>query len=127
MKLLLILSESFIVLITIISGGFMLTNPYLEGLDNVSNLIITSTPNFLFLSTLTILFVGLVNLIALFNFMQHHRNKYNWSIAGGLMILLWSIMKVILSKDIYWESFTYSSIGILIMLIAHQLKGKLIV
>ncbi len=127
MKLLLLLSVCYVATITIVSGGFMISNPYSGGLDQVSNLIITPATNFLFLSIIIILIVGLVDLIALFNFIQHNNNRYNWSIAGGLMIVFWSLLKVILSKNIYWESFIYSSIGILIILISQQLKGKWII
>ena len=68
--------------------------------------------------------IGVINLIAVFYNMQRHTNRYNWAMAGGMLISGWIIIQLILVQNFYWLHYAYLLAGILIMLIALQLKGK---
>ena len=125
MKLLLFILVSFVAFTTTLSGLIMISNP--DG--NTLNLplsLLDGTPfkDFLIPGILLSTIVGGVNLLAVFYNMQRHVNRYNWAIAGGIMIGGWIIVQMILIRAAYWLHFLYLGIGILIILLAYQLKGK---
>ena len=68
--------------------------------------------------------VGGVNLIAVFYNLQKHPARYNWAIAGGIVVCGWITGQILFIQTLHWLHFVYLIIGILIILIAYQLKGK---
>lgn len=97
-----------------------------SGILNLPLSLLEGTPfkNFLIPGILLTTIVGCVNLAAVFSHMQRNPNRYNWSIAGGITITVWIIMQILLIGSAHWLHFLYPGIGILIILIAYQLKGK---
>lgn len=125
MKSLLFILVSFIAVTSTLSGLLMISNPD-GGIMNLPLGILNGTPfrNFLIPGILLTTIVGGVNLLAVFYNMQRHVNRYNWSMAGGIMISGWIVVQMILIQAAHWLHFLYLGIGILIILLAYQLKGK---
>ena len=125
MKSLLFILLSFLALTAILSGLFMISKPNGEIINLPLNLL-DGTPfkDFLIPGILLTTVVGGVNLIAaVFNF-QRHNKRYNWAIAGGIVVTGWIVMQMTLIYAAHWLHFLYLGIGILIILLAYQLKGK---
>ncbi len=125
MKTLLFLLASFIALTSVISGLLMISNPE-GGILNIPSELLANTPfhNFLIPGILLTCLVGGTNLLAVYNNLRRHPNRYNWAIAGGMMISGWIIVQMILIGTIHFLHLVYLGIGLLMILIAYQLKGK---
>ena len=125
MKTLLFILVSFIAVTSTLSGLLMISRPDGEILNlPISLLEGTSFKDFLIPGILLTTIVGGVNLLAVFFNMQRNPNRYNWAITGGVTITGWIIAQMILIRTIHWLHFIYLGIGLLIILIAYQLKGK---
>jgi hypothetical protein len=125
MKAVLFILISFIALTAIVSGLLMISYPYGE-IMNLSPRLLNGTPfkDFRLPGILLTVLVGGVNLLAVFYNMQRHANRYNWAMAGGFMISGWIVVQMILIQTAHWLHFVYLGAGILIILLAYQLKGK---
>ena len=125
MKTILFILVSFIAITATLSGLLMITKPDGSILNLPINLL-EPTPfrNYLVPGILLTAFVGFVNLIAVFFNLQRHPNRFNWAMAGGLMISVWILVQFFLLRAAHWLHFIYLGIGLLIILIAYQLKGK---
>lgn len=125
MKLLLFISISFMAVTATLSGLLMISNPSGEILHLPLRLL-EGTPftNFRVPGILLTGIVGGVNLLAVFYNIKRHANRYNWAMAGGFVIVGWICIQMILLKSIHWLHLIYLGTGILIILIAYQLKGK---
>lgn len=125
MKTLLFILVSFIAVTSTLSGLLMISNPNGEIMKLPLSLL-DGTPfkNFLIPGILLFTIVGGVNLLALFYNIQRHVNRYNWAIAGGIIISGWIVVQMILIHAVQWLHFLYLGIGIFIILLAYQLKGK---
>ena len=124
MKILLFILILFIAATSTLSGILMITDPN-GGLLKLELALLSGTPfkNFL-IPGILLSIVGGVNLIALFYNIQKHPRRYNWAITGGFLISAWIIVQMILITVLYWLQFIYLGVGLLIILIAYQLKGK---
>ena len=103
----------------------MISNP--DGsILNLSPGLLQGTPfkNYLVPGILLTVIVGGSNLLAVIYNIQRHPNRCNWAMASGLIISGWIIVQMILINAVHWLHFIYLSIGLLIMLMAYQLKGK---
>ena len=125
MKALLFILVSFIAVTSTLSGLMMIYRPDGAILHLPVNLL-EGTPfkNFLIPGILLATIVGGVNLLAVFNNLRRHANRYNWAIAGGFMIIGWIIAQMTLIKVFHWLHIIYLIIGVLIILISYQCKGK---
>lgn len=128
MKALLFILISFIALTATLSGLFMISNPE-GGIMNLQLELLKNSPfkNFLMPGILLTVIVGGTNLLAVYYNIQRHPGRYNWAMAGGLMISGWIIIQMILINAVSWLHFIYLGTGLLIVLIAYQLKGKWVV
>lgn len=125
MKTLLFLLVSFIAVTSTLSGLLMISKPDGSILNLPLSLLEgTVFKNFLLPGILLTVLVGGANLLAVFYNLQRHPNRYNWAMAGGIMISGWIIVQMILIHAAHWLHFIYLGIGLLIILIAYQLKGK---
>jgi hypothetical protein len=125
MKSLLFILVAFIAVTSTLSGLLMISDP--EGdLLNLSISLLEGTPfkNFLMPGILLTLVVGGVNIIAIYHLLANGSRRYDWAMAGGIMITVWIVTQMILIQAIHWLHFVYLFTGILIILIAYQLKGK---
>ena len=125
MRSFLFILVSFIAVTSTLSGLLMISNPD-GGILNLPLSLLDGTPfnDFLIPGILLTGVVGFVNLLAVFYNLQRHPNRYNWAIAGGMMISGWIITQMILIQTIHWLHIIYLGIGLLVILIAYQLKGK---
>jgi len=80
-----------------------------------------------FIPGILLTMVGSINMAAVFSTMQRSRDQYNWSLAGGILICGWIIVQIIMIQTFYWLQFLYLSVGVLVILLSIQLKGKWIV
>lgn len=124
MKALLFILISFVAITAFICGLLLISNPDGKaiGLDLI---LLKETPfkNFI-IPGLFLTCVGIVNLIAVFFNIKRHNNRYDWALAGGVMIFGWIVVQMILIQMFNWIQFLYLVIGILIVLVAYGLKGK---
>jgi hypothetical protein len=125
MKTILFILVSFTGLTATVTGLLMISKP--DGsILHLSLSLLDPAPfkNYLLPGILLTTVVGLVNLMAVFLNIQRHPKRYNWALAGGFMISLWMLVQLLLIHAAHWVHFIYLSIGIFIILIAYQLKGK---
>lgn len=124
MKLLLFLLTAFVALTAILSGALLVSHP--DGsLLNLSVDLLKATPfkNFLVPGILLTVVIGAVNLVAVILNMQRHPLRYDWAIAGAIVTICWILFQMFLSLT-HWLHFGYLIIGIVMILLAWQLKGK---
>jgi hypothetical protein len=125
MKTFLFILISFIAITATLSGLVLISIPDGSILKlPVSLLKGTPFRDFLIPGLILSVFVGGVNLVAVYFNLQRHRLRYNWAIAGGIMNCGWIIGQIMLINTLYWLHFLYFGIGILVILLAYQLKGK---
>jgi hypothetical protein len=125
MKTILFILVSFIAITAALSGLVMISNP--DGrLLNLPLSLLGNTPfrDYRIPGILLTIFVSGVNLVAVFFNLQRHPGRYNWAMAGGFTISLWIVVQLLLIQAAHWLHFIYLGIGLLIILIAYQLKGK---
>jgi len=103
----------------------MISNPD-GGILKLSLNLLEGTPfkNFLIPGILLAIIVGGINLLAVLHNIKHQPNRYNWALAGGITISGWIIGQMIVIHSVHWLHILYLGIGILIILLAYQLKGK---
>jgi len=125
MKTILFILVSFIAFSAFVSGLVMISDPEGVILDMPISLL-ENTPfhNYMLPGILLTTMVGGVNLIAVFFNMRRHPVRYNWAIAGGFMISGWILLQLLLIHAANWFHFICLGMGVLIILIAYQLKGK---
>jgi hypothetical protein len=108
-----------------ISGLLLISKPGGEILG-LSLSLLEQTPfkDFLIPGIILSVLVGGINLFAVFYNIQRNANRYNWAIAGGVMITGWIIIQMLLIQTANWLHFLYLGMGVFIILLAFQLKGK---
>jgi hypothetical protein len=128
MRTILFILISFVALTATISGLLLAANPDGE-MFNLSTSLLQETPfrDFRIPGILLAISVGAVNLLAVFFNIQRHIKRYDWAMAGGIMLAGWIVVQMILIQTVYWLHFLYLGIGVLIILLAFQLKGKWVV
>jgi hypothetical protein len=126
MKTILFILVSFIAFTSTLSGLLMIANPDGGGILNLPMSLLENTPfkDYMIPGILLTLIVGGINLIAVLFNMQRYSNRYNWAMAGGFIISLWILVQLLLIHAVHWLHFIYLGIGVLIILISYQLKGK---
>jgi hypothetical protein len=125
MRALLLLLLTFIALSATICGLIMIVRPDGSVLNlSISLLEHTAFKDFLIPGTMLAFVVGGTNMLAIILCLRRHPNRYNWSIAGGLMISGWIIGQMVLIQAISWLHFLFLFSGIMIILVSYQLKGK---
>jgi hypothetical protein len=126
MKMLLFILVAFVALTATISGLLMISNPGNGGILNLQQYLLSNTPfkNFLLPGILLTVLVGGVNMIAVVLHIQRHPGRYNWAMAGGVMISGWIVVQMILMNAFSGLQVIYLGAGVLMVLTAYQLKGK---
>ncbi len=128
MKSFLFILVSFIAVTSTISGLLLIGNPGGDIL-NLPLSLLDGTPfkDFLIPGIILTIAVGVINLVAVIFNMQRNVNRYNWAIAGGIMICGWIVVQMIIIHAAHWLHFIYLAAGLLVILIGYQLKGKWVV
>jgi hypothetical protein len=126
MKFLLFILVAFVALTATFSGLIIISNPADGGMINLQKELLNNTPfkNFLVPGIILTVLVGGVNMMAVFLNIKRHPARYNWAMAGGILISGWIVVQMILLSAFSWLQFVYLGIGVLIVLTAYQLKGK---
>ena len=125
MKLTLFLLTAFVALTAIACGALLMSYPN-GSLFNMSTILLKNTPfnNFFVPGFILCFVVGGTNLVAgIFN-MQTHPQRYNWSIAGAVVLIGWVVVQMLLIAVLHWLQFVYLGIGLMMLLLSWQLKGK---
>ncbi len=125
MKILLIILVSFIAITSTLSGLMMMSDPD-GGILNLSVQLLQPTPfkSYLLPGILLTGVVGLVNIAAVYTNIMRSSSRYNWSLFGGITITGWIVAQMILIQSMHGLHFIYLCAGLLIILMAYQLKGK---
>lgn len=125
MKIFLFILVSFIAITSTFSGLMMMRDPSGDTL-NLPVQLLQPTPfrNYFVPGILLAGVVGLVNIAAVYANIMRSSTRYNWSILGGIAITGWIVVQMILIQSMHWLHFIYLCAGLLIILIAYQLKGK---
>ena len=124
MKTLLFILISVIGITATSSGLIMISDPKGQAFNLPTRLLENSPFNDFIIPGILLTIIGAINLFAVFFNMQRQFNRYNWSMAGGVLVSGWIVIQMILVQDFYWLHFVLLLAGILIMLISLQLKGK---
>ncbi len=128
MRTLLFILISFVAITSLVSGLIIICYPDGSVMRMSTDLLKTSPfKNFLIPGVVLTVFVGGTNLLAAFFNMKRNKNRYDWALAGGIMTCGWVIVQMILINTFFWLQFVYLGLGIVIMLIAYQLKGKALI
>jgi hypothetical protein len=125
MKLFLFLLTAFVALTAIVSGALLMSYP--EGsLFGMSTVLLKATPfnNFFVPGLILCIVVGGTNLAAVLLSIQTHPMRYNWSIGGAVVLIGWVIIQMLLIAVLHWLQFVYLGIGLMMLLLSWQLKGK---
>lgn len=125
MKPLLVILLCFIAATSTLSGLLMISEP--DGrILNLPPALLEGTPfrNYLIPGVLLAGIVGGINIAAVYTNIARSPSRYNWSIAGGIMIMGWIVAQMILIQSVHWLHFIYFGTGVLVILIAYQLKGR---
>lgn len=125
MKTLLLILTSVTALTAIISGAMLLAVPdggslYLP----ITILIETPFKNFIIPGLVLLLVVGGISIIASFSIVRRHKKAYSFSQAAGLILSGWIIAQMMITSVNSWIQWVFLFIGISILLISTQLKGK---
>ena len=125
LKILLFFLVSFTALTSALSGLLMIINPNGEIL-NLPLKLLEGTPfkNFMIPGILLLIIVGGINLLAAFFYVRNHPKRYNWTMAGGVIISGWIISQMIIIHAVHWMHILYLTIGISVILLSYQFKGK---
>jgi hypothetical protein len=125
MKAVLHIMVGFVAITSLISGMMMIIKPDGNLLALPPDLLHT-TPftSYLIPGVLLFLFVGVINLYALLKNLTNNRLGYAWSIAGGFSLTVWIIVEISMIHTAHWLQIIFLGLGICIMLLGYQLKGK---
>lgn len=128
MKTVLFVLVSFIAVTANLSGLLLISQPDCSILKLPLSLL-EGTPfkTYLIPGVLLVVFVGIVNLLAVFFNLRSHQSRYDWAMAGGVSVVVWFLSQLILIQTVHWLHVAYFGIGLIIFLLAYQLKGKWIV
>jgi hypothetical protein len=128
MKVILFLLISFLSVTATLSGLLLISQP--DGsLLNLPLSLLDGTyfSSYLVPGILLVIFVGGVNLLAVFYNLKKDRTRYDWAMAGGFVVSGWVAIQLLLIHTVHWLHILYFGIGVIVFLLAYQLKGKWIV
>jgi hypothetical protein len=128
MKVLLFLLISFIAVTATLTGLLLISHP--DGaLLNLPLSLLEGTffKSYLIPGFLLAIIVGGVNLLAVFYNLKKDRSRYDWAMAGGFVVSGWVAIHLLIIHTAHWLPIFYFGIGVIIFLLAYQLKGKWIV
>jgi hypothetical protein len=125
MKTILFILVAFLALSTVIAALLLMSVPDGSLLSLTTDILKGSVfKDFVLPGLLLMIFVGVINLLALFYNLINHKLKYNLSIAGGAMILVWMVIQYSIIQQAFWLDLVYVLVGLSVIFISLQLKGK---
>lgn len=128
LKSFLFLLISFIALTSTLTGILLMSVP--DGVIlNLPLSLLKDTPfkDYFIPGLLLTLLIGGSHFLAVYYNLIRHPRRYNYAIAAGFLLCVWMIAQISVFNGILWADVTMILIGIMIVLIAYQLRGKLLV
>lgn len=106
-------------------GVILITDPSGNTLGLSTNLL-KETPfnNYMLPGILLVASVSSINLLAVFHSMERDDKRYNWSMAGGIAMSVWTIIQMAWLQSAHWINMMFLMIGFFIIILSYQLKGK---
>lgn len=118
----------FVAVTALISGVIIILYPDGSVMQMSTDLLKTSPfTTFLVPGIILTVFVGGSSLVAFVLNLRNTLRRYEWAIVAGVMTCGWVLVQMLLINTIFWLQFVYLGIGIVMMLIAYQLKGKALI
>jgi len=128
MRTILFILISFVALTVTFSGLLLIGNPDGDILKLSLKLLEgTYFHDFLLPGILLLFFIGSPHLLTVWLLIRRDEKRYNWALASGILLCSWIIAQVLVLKAIHWVHFVYFFIGLFVVLLALQLKGKWVV
>jgi hypothetical protein len=124
MKILLIFLVAIVAFTSTFSGLLMITYPHGIISDFDDNIPQANGLRDLSILGLMFVLVGVVHMGAFFSLSQSREYQYNWSIVGGLSLIVSMLVTIILSTLYFTLEFFLAGAGVMITLLSLQLKGK---
>ncbi|NCU03866.1 MAG: hypothetical protein GXC73_07755 [Chitinophagaceae bacterium] len=125
MKTLLLVIVAFVAVTAIPCGIMMMIKPDGSLLQLDMQLIRHSTfPNYFVPGFALTFLAGGVNLVAVLQLFRKKQKALNWAIAGGLMIVAFEVVQILVIQTYSWFQTVYLLCGFFMILIALQLKHK---
>ena len=127
MKYLLILLISFVTISSIIISTLLLLVPDGSVL-NLSLTLLKDTPlkDFQLPSLLLLVIIGFTFLLSLYTTIKRNYKNLNYAIFAGIVLCLWIVFQILFVPGLFWLNVLYLFIGISIVLVSFQLKGKIL-
>jgi hypothetical protein len=116
----------FVVAFTAVPCGMMLVVEPDGSILQMPVTVLSATPfhSFLIPGVVLSIVVGGLNAIALVMCLFKNQFQYRWAMAGGVILVLWILAQWAMISGFHWLQFFCAGIGVLITLIAYQLRGK---
>lgn len=125
MKNILLILVCFVALSTLFVGILLMSVPDGSILRlPISFLHSTVFNDFRLPGFLLFLFVGCTNLIAAFYLFINMSKRYNWSLLGGIVTILWVVVQWMILENTMLTDLIYFLVAFGIILISLQLKGR---
>jgi len=127
MKYLLILLISFVTISSIIISTLLLLVPDGSVL-NLSLTLLKDTPlkDFQLPGLLLLVIIGFTFLLSLYTTIKRNYKNLNYAIFAGIVLCLWIVFQILFVPGLFWLNVLYLFIGISIVLVSFQLKGKIL-
>lgn len=128
MRLLLFILLVFVALTSIVSGLLLFIYPN-GSYMGLSPALLSGTvfQTFKIPGIVLAVAVGGINLLAVIRNIQAHPQRYNWALAGAVVLAGWISVQVLIINTLHWLQFVYLFLALMILLLAFQLKGKWVV
>jgi hypothetical protein len=125
MKIFLVLLTAFVTL-TAIAGGLLLIMDQDGTSLHLTTSMLQNTPfdDYLTPGILLLLLVGGSNGIALVNQLVKSSGIYRWTIAGAIILIIWTIIQMLIFSGASWLQVLFLFTGMFMVLLTWQLKGK---
>lgn len=128
MRLLLIVLVILTAFTATVSGIMLIMDPRGEGLGLTLGLLERSPfEDYLLPGILLAVIVGSSGLVALLFLLRKHRKQYTISLFHGAVLIIWLLAQVFIIQSFHWLHWIFLFLGIFIILLANQLKGKWLV
>ena len=125
MKKLLLVIVAFVAVTAIPCGMMMMIKPDGSLLQLDMQLIRYSMfPNYFVPGFALTFFAGGINLVAAIRLFRNRKTALNWVITGGLMIVAFEVVQILVIQTYSWLQTVYLLCGFFMILIALQLKHK---
>ena len=79
--------------------------------------------DYLFPGSIMVVGIGFPLLISFYQIITHRKNRYNWSVFSGLLMLLFAGLQFNYTDSSIWLDISLIAVAVFIMLSALQLKG----